>query len=472
MQRSFAMSINEKSILLDTDSYKVSMWKQYPPGSQYVYSYIESRGGLYDRLVNFGLQMFIREVLSKPITAQDIQFADKFWTAHGEPFNRAGWDYILRQHGGYLPLEIRGLDEGALVPTRNVIASIVNTDPEVPWLPTWVETPCLRSVWYMTTVATRSWHIKEIIKGFLEQSGDPESLPLRLHDFGSRGVSSNESACLGGMSHLVNFKGTDTAVSILSAYKYYDADVFSTGFSIPASEHSTITSWGRDREALAYENMVNAFSKPGSVYAVVSDSYDIFNATKIWGTQLRELVIRNQGTLVIRPDSGDPVTIIPQLLDALDGYFGSTVNSKGYKVLNNVRLIWGDGINELSIRTMLSVSVELHGYSADNLSFGVGGTLLQQVHRDTQKFAMKCSAICIDGVWSDVYKDPVTDPGKKSRKGRFSVINRDGIPVTVPYGETGGSEDLLKPRYLNGKLLNQVSFEQVRKNSEAALAAS
>lgn len=235
-----------KSIILDTDSYKVSMYLQYPPGTQYVYSYIESRGGQYDKTILFGVQAFIREVLSKPITQAEIDFADKFWTAHGEPFNCEGWQYILDKHNGYLPVEIRSLDEGTLVPVKTVLATIVNTDPMVPWITTWLETSFLRSIWYATTVATQSWSIKQVIKDALEVSGDVSSLPFKLHDFGSRGVSSYESAYIGSMAHLVNFMGTDTAIGILAAHEYYDADFTATGFSIPASEHSIATSFGKD----------------------------------------------------------------------------------------------------------------------------------------------------------------------------------------------------------------------------------
>lgn len=237
--------MKEKSIITDTDSYKVSMWLQYPQGTEYIYSYVESRGGQYDKTLLLGIQAYIREVLMKPITQEQIDFADKFWTAHGEPFNRAGWQYILDKHNGYLPIEISSIDEGVLVPVHTVLATIVNTDPMVPWLTTWIETSFLRAIWYPTTVATQSWSIKQLIKQALENSGDVSVLPFKLHDFGSRGVSSYESSYLGSMAHLVNFMGTDTAIGILAANEYYDADITATGFSIPASEHSIPTSYGR-----------------------------------------------------------------------------------------------------------------------------------------------------------------------------------------------------------------------------------
>ena len=296
---------NAKNIILNTDSYKVSMFKQYPLGTTGVYSYIESRGGRYDNTVFFGLQAFIKEYLLEPITQSDIDTADAILTAHGEPFNRVGWEYILRVHKGFLPVVIRAVPEGTVVPVKNVLATIENTDPECFWLTTWLETALLRAIWYPTTVATQSKSIKNVIKEYLEKTGDPSSIDFKLHDFGARGVSSMESAGIGGAAHLVNFMGTDNITSILYASEYYNAGI--AGFSIPAAEHSTITSWGRDNEVKAYDNMLTQFAKPGAILAVVSDSYDIFNAaSKLWGEELKQKVIDSGATVVIRPDSGDP----------------------------------------------------------------------------------------------------------------------------------------------------------------------
>ena len=214
-----------KNLILNTDSYKVSMFKQYPAGTTGVYSYIESRGGRYDRTVFFGLQAFIKEYLLWPITQADIDIADEILTAHGEPFNRAGWQYILDKHNGYLPVVIRAVPEGTVVPVKNVLATIENTDPECFWLTTWLETALLRAVWYGTTVATQSYTIKQVILDYLERTGDPGTIDFKLHDFGARGVSSMESAGIGGAAHLVNFMGTDTITGVLYAREYYNAGI-------------------------------------------------------------------------------------------------------------------------------------------------------------------------------------------------------------------------------------------------------
>jgi nicotinamide phosphoribosyltransferase len=243
------------------------------------------------------------------------------------------------------------------------------------------------------------------------------------------------------------------------------------GFSIPAAEHSTITSWGREGEVDAYRNMLKQFAKPASIVAIVSDSYDIFNAVdKLWGEELRDEVIASGATVVIRPDSGDPDIICRQLVQKLDAKFGSTVNSKGFKVLNNVRLIQGDGVNENTIRTILG-SFQAYGYSADNIAFGMGGALLQQLDRDTQRFAMKCSSAEINGKWIDVQKDPITDSGKKSKAGRVQLWTSGGefqSGVDQPKGWTDkgiGWVNALETVYRDGKLIQEISFEEVRANA-------
>lgn len=453
-----------KSIILNTDSYKISMFKQYPVGTTGVYSYIESRGGRYDRTVFFGLQAFIKEYLLDPINQNDIDFAEEILTAHGEPFNRAGWQYILDKHMGYLPVVIKAVPEGSVIPVKHVLATIENTDPECFWLTTWLETALLRAVWYPTTVATQSWTIKQVIKNFLEKTGDPSTINFKLHDFGARGVSSMESAGIGGAAHLVNFMGTDTITGVLYAREFYNAGI--SGFSIPAAEHSTITSWGRVGEVDAYRNMLNQFARPGSILAIVSDSYDIFNAANnLWGEELRQQVIDSGATVVIRPDSGDPVVVNRQLIEILGEKFGYTINDKGFKVLNNVRLIQGDGVNELTIRSILGAFMAL-GWSADNIAFGMGGALLQQIDRDTQKFAMKCSSACVDGEWIDVQKDPITDSGKKSKAGRVDLwTNGTDYVSAVSTPECADWTSALQTVFVNGTLINECTFDEVRARS-------
>ena len=455
------------NLITNTDSYKPSMWVQYPPGTEYVHSYIESRGGRWDKTVFFGMQAFLREYLSKPITNEDIIDAKCLLEAHGVPFNHDGWDYIMRKHEGMMPVKIKAVKEGTILPTKNVLATIVNTDPECYWLTTYLETALLRAIWYPTTVATNSYACKQVILKYLNETGDPSSINFKLHDFGARGVSSYESAKLGGMSHLVNFMGTDTLAGIEGAMRYYDANV--CGFSIPAMEHSTVTAWGKEHEIDAFRNMLRHYAKPGSLVACVSDSYDIYNACeRIWGAELKDEVIKSGATIIIRPDSGDPTVVVSKCLQILDAKFGHTVNDKGYRVLNNVRLIQGDGINEQSIGSIL-FQITLDGYSADNIAFGMGGALLQQIDRDTLKFAMKASAIRVNGVWRDVFKSPITDSGKVSKSGRMALMKVGDTYETATIHAEGDIPDVegdqLQTVYENGELFNQTTFEEVRERA-------
>jgi nicotinamide phosphoribosyltransferase len=385
-----------KNIILNSDSYKYSQFNQYPPKTTVVYSYIESRGGVYDATVFFGLQAFIKEYLTGPVVTMDM------------------------------------IDEAEALITA--------------------------------TVATNSYQSKKLILEYLEKTGDPTSIDFKLHDFGARGVSSLESAGIGGAAHLVNFMGTDTVEALLFARRYYGADV--AGYSIPAMEHSTVTSWGRENEVASYRNMVKQNAKPGGIVAAVSDSYDIFKACELWGTELKQDVLDSGATLVVRPDSGDPADVVAKCLRILDKYFGHTVNAKGFKVLNNVRVLQGDGINHQTIRSIL-YTITLAGYSADNVAFGQGGALLQMVNRDDQKFAMKCSAAFVNGEWVDVFKDPITDKGKRSNKGKLKLVKDIDQYITVDSHDKMFYVlyDELEVVFENGVLIRDMTFDEIRANA-------
>lgn len=456
---------NITSIILNTDGYKCSQAVQYPPNTTSIFSYVESRGGEYDYTMVIGLQMYLKEYLSNPITQTDIEEADLIMSGIGAPFNREGWQYILDNYNGYMPVKIKAVPEGMVVPTKNVLMTIENTDPKCFWLTSYLETALLRAIWYPTTVATVSKNIKNIILGYLEKTGTPEAIDFKLNDFGARGVSSFESAGIGGLAHLVNFMGSDNITASLYAMEYYNSES-PVGFTIPATEHSTMTAWGKAGEVDAYRNMLQQFGKEGAMLAVVSDSYDIFNACEnIWGGELRQEVIDSGATVIIRPDSGDPVDVMEQVMTILMKKFGYTTNSKGYKVLNNVRVIQGDGVNAKTIEDMLW-SFEDYDWSTDNIAFGMGGALLQASDRDTQKFAMKASSTIINGRERDVFKDPITDKGKASKKGRLTLVKDDFENFrTVRESEVGDQTEILQEVFNNGKIIKEYTFEEVRANS-------
>jgi nicotinamide phosphoribosyltransferase len=468
------MDLN-KNLLLNSDSYKYSQFNQYPPQTEGVFSYIESRGGHHDETLFFGLQMFLKDYLMKPIRMEDIDIAEAIIRAHGEPFYRGGWEYIVKKHGGHLPVRIKAVPEGMVIPVKNVLLTIENTDPNCYWLTSFLETALLRAVWYPTTVASNSYNSKKLILNYLIRNGDPNLIDFKMQDFGFRGVSSYESAGIGGLAHLVNFKGTDTVAALLYGKEFYHEDI--AGFSIPASEHSVACSYNAistveiidEKNELSYIRRMLEFLYTHQMVSIVGDAYDIYNFINLMGSIKDEIIEKTKDNkfVILRPDSGNPVEVSLKCAQLLDNHFRSTLNSKGYKVLNHVRLIQGDGVNYETIDRVLHV-LEANGYSSDNIAFGQGGGLLQHVNRDDFKFAMKCSSVNVNGTWRDVYKDPVTDPGKTSKKGRLQLIkNEQGEYQTVL--ERPWNKDELVTIYENGQLLVDYTLEQVRINASQCL---
>ena len=465
-----------RNLVLETDSYKFTHWKQYPPGTEFVYSYLESRGGMFGQVVFFGLQYYLQRYLSGVVvTEEDVSEARRFVDQHLGPgmFNYEGWMQIVRRHGGKLPVMIKAVPEGSVVDVSNVLMTIENTDPACYWLPNYLETLLLK-VWYPITVGTLSRAIRRVILSALERSGDPSLINFKLHDFGYRGVSSEETAGIGAAAHLINFKGTDTVAGIRVLQQYYGSQAME-GFSVPAAEHSTITSWGRENEAQAYRNMLTQF--PSGIVAVVSDSYNVYNAAeKLWGELLRDQVLAREGTLVVRPDSGNPRETVLKVLHILGDKFGYEMNAKGYRVLNpKVRVIQGDGVNFWTIQDML-MAINRAGWSADNISFGMGGALLQQLNRDTQKFAFKTSNVTVNGKDREVFKDPVEGHEKVSKRGRLALHFSNGAWSThrLEQGEMD-SEDRLEPVFRDGEVLKTQTVEQIRNRAatqEAVILAT
>jgi nicotinamide phosphoribosyltransferase len=460
--------------IIDTDSYKTGMFLQYPPNTRKVFQYFESRGcdRGYESTVFFGAQYILKKYFSTPITMEEVEEANEVITAHGEPFNHEGWKLLVTRHGGKLPLRIRAVPEGTVVPLHNVLMTVENTDPDFGWLPTWFETALVR-MWYPITVATQSYYLRQLIYKYLQEtSDDPDAeIAFKLHDFGSRGVSSQETAMIGGAAHLTSFMGTDTMAALLLHRKYYHEPM--AGFSIPAAEHSTITSWGREHEVDAFRNMLKQFAKPGSLVAVVSDSWDIYHAAeKLWGETLKQEVIDSGATVVIRPDSGVPHIVDLQVAQILADKFGYTVNSKGYKVLNNVRIIQGDGVDYKSIPQILE-TLKVHGFSATNIAFGSGGGLLQKLNRDTMQFAFKCSAIWVGDEVREVYKEPITSKAKNSKRGILDLVHDENGYRTVkrPIGWSDRIVSELVTYFEDGEVLVDFSLKEIRDRINKSLAA-
>lgn len=458
------------NFILRTDSYKLTHWDMYPTGTTNVYSYLEARkGGVYDKTKWFGLQYLLKEYLEGQVfDEKDIEEAEDVANQHfgrkGQ-FNRAMWEHILRTYGGRLPLRITAAPEGSVIPVSNVLLTVENTDDKCASLTNAVESLLLK-VWYPTTVATVSLHVREMFERYYKEHCDDGERPdFLLHDFGYRGVSSEESAAVGGMAHLLSSMGTDTLPAMMAAQKYYGARLDNLAFSVAASEHSIMTSEGVRGEIDRARRIIA--NHPNQIVSLVADSYDYYEFVKAMCKE-QDLVDRCKVRLVIRPDSTTEKHKTPEDLVAWTlNYLANNLrnvsyNSKGRTVLPYGTL-WGDGIEPTGIEKIVRRAVD-DGFSPSNLVFGMGGGLLQKVNRDTIRFAFKCSAQKRDGEWIDIQKKPL-DASKASKAGRLRLIRPfivEGDYLTVQEGKGGESPNILQPVFENGVILKQYTWDEVR----------
>lgn len=392
-----------------------------------------------NRVVFYGIRYLIENYIAKKWTMQDVEKAELFYSTHNAgftpfPFPKDLFVKIVEEHDGYFPVKIEALPEGTAhhvhVPEYQIIA-----EGEMSRLVTYLET-LLTMIWYPITVATLSRRARDLIQAAYDKSVDPDgfwSLESRLHDFGFRGCTSVEQSVLGGTAHLLNFTGSDT----LSAAYYAQFELNGgnpVANSIPASEHSVMTAYKTEKEAL--ESMIQHFGQ--GVYACVMDSYDYQKALDTILPSVASFKLEKGGFLVLRPDSGDICESVLQGLRAAEKVFGVDVNQKGYKIIRGCGVIQGDGVSHKTLGQVLDAVLGA-GYSAQNCAFGMGGGLLQKLNRDTMSFATKLSHIVyMDGTKRDVMKHPKMDSNKISLPGVLDVVrNADGIPLVYPRGEDG-----------------------------------
>lgn len=470
--------MKRNNFILLADAYKYSHHKLYLPGTTKVYSYMESRGGKFDNTVFYGLQYFIKEYLNDiTFTQEDLDEAITYLPkifGRDDVFDASKFQYILDKYDGKLPVTIKAVPEGTAVETSNVLMTIENNDPNCYWLPNFLET-LLMQVWYPSTVATISREVKKTVTQYFEETATPGAeagIDFVLNDFGFRGVSSVESAGLGGSAHLINFNGSDTLMAGVFAQNYYNTvEVY--GSSVPATEHSICTLLGKEGELDIFKHVLNTF--PSGILACVSDSYDIFKACEeYWGENLKTQILERDGILVIRPDSGDPVRTLLALFEILFDKFGFVTNEKGYKVLPpQVRILQGDGVNYDAIKEMFQALKDTQ-ISAENLVLGMGGALLQNLDRDTQKYAIKCSYAVVDGKEVIVQKSPIemdengkiTESFKKSKGGRLKLVNAGNGYETVLEHDRPELKDELITVFENGQLVKEWTFEDVKENAK------
>lgn len=426
------------------DSYKATHFEMYPDALKMV-AYGEFRlpyrdlKGVEGRFVSFGMRYLVETYLSTPWTNADVDRAKEFYSTHRVgftpfPFPEDLFRKFVRENRGYFPVKIQALRDGTVAHIHVPVYQITAVG-EYSRLVTFLET-VLTHVWYPSTVATLSRKCREILKRAFEKSVEPENIAFldsRLHDFGFRGCTCLEQAVIGGSAHLLSFDGTDTMpASYYAQYHLNGGRPVAT--SIPASEHSVMTSFARERDAFAH--MIETYGD--GVYSCVMDSYDYERTLNQIVPSLKQEKIAKKGFMVFRPDSGDPVESVLMGLRAADSTFGSKVNKLGFKVPVDVGVIQGDGISVTELDRIITKVLEA-GFSAQSVAFGMGSGLLQKLNRDTMSFATKLSFIEYkDGTKRDVMKKPKTDTDKISLPGILKVVrDKNGIPTVYPEDYAG-----------------------------------
>ena len=479
------------NLILCTDAYKFSHHRFYGVEMTKMISYMESRGGKFSETLFYGLQIVLKQYLEGiAITKEEVDEAyELLGTKLGvfgreDVFDRSKFDYIVDKYDGKLPVSIKAVPEGTVVGTKNVLFTIESLDENCAWLTNFLESILLQ-VWYPITVATLSREVRKIVrKSFEDCTTYNEGLidflvDFVLNDFGFRGVSSVQSAKIGGSAHLVNFRGSDTIVASKLIRDVYNTDTI-YGLSIPATEHSIMTLKGEEGELELMKRVLTLF--PTGIVACVSDSFNIFKAcSEKWGTELKDLILSRPAEpgnqLVIRPDSGHVLMTLKEIFNILFDKFGYTTNEKGYKVLPpQVRVIQGDGVNLESIKEIYAM-LKAEKISPENLALGMGGKLLQaDINRDTNNFATKACFAILDGEEKNVVKSPtemdengnITKSFKKSKQGRLKLVkNDDGTYRTVTSidADFNDVKDELVEVFRMGDILVDYNFEDIRERA-------
>lgn len=489
-----------------TDAYKFDHRRQYPQGTEGVYSNITARGSRIpgiDKVVFFGLQAFIQSYVEKfnenffnrPEGEVAEEYAELVNGILGP--NGVGTDHVRALHKlGYLPLEFKALPEGTRVPLRLPMVTVENTLPDFFWLVNYVETVMSSELWLPSTSATTAYHLRELLDAWAAKtSSAPDFVDFQGHDFSARGMQNSESAMASGAGHLLSFRGSDTVAAIPWIDYYYAGDNGFIGGSVTATEHSVMCAGGDLNEQDTFEYLMETY--PTGILAVVSDTWDLWSVLTKLLPNIKDKVLARDGKLVIRPDSGDPVDILcgqntqngiysgagfsgengeiydinivePShygVIELLWKVFGGTINEKGYKELDpHIGAIYGDAIT-YDRADEISKRLELKGFASTNVVFGVGSFTYTYVTRDTFGFAMKATWAKVNGEARNLFKDPVTDSGlKRSATGRLSVVEQDGeLALIQKASQEDEDRSLLELVWRDGAFYRYQSFDEVRK---------
>lgn len=483
------MKINPLMLI---DFYKADHRRQYPDGTEMVYSNFtprKSRQEENDKLVFFGLQYFVKEYLIK-------QWQEGFFNVPKEKVvadykrrmdNALGKDSIPVEHIaelhdlGYLPLIVKGLPEGTIVSQKIPVVTVYNTNPKFFWLTNYLESLMSAILWKPSTSATTAFQYRKIFEQYARNTVSDTNIDFvywQGHDFSFRGMSGIEDACMSAAGHLLSFYGTDTVPAIDFHEIYYNAnsDKELIGGSVPATEHSVMCMGTKDNEIGTFERLVSELY-PKGIVSIVSDTWDFWQVITDYLPKLKSKILARDGKVVIRPDSGDPVKIIIGDKDASVGspeykgaiecmweVFGGTTTDKGYKLLDShIGLIYGDSITLQRQKAILE-GLKEKGFASFNVVLGIGSYTYEYVTRDTFGFAMKATYGEVNKEARNIFKDPKTDNGtKKSAKGLLQVTEtEDGLKLKDECSWDEEKKGLLQVVYENGKLINEQSLSQIR----------
>jgi nicotinamide phosphoribosyltransferase len=523
-----------------TDFYKVDHRRQYPDNTTLIYSNLTARGSRVtgiDKIVNFGAQFFIKRFLieafnesffSQPKEKVVAEYKRRMDTSLGA--DTVPMDHVIALHDlGYLPLEIKTLPEGDLVPLQVPFLTVVNTHPDFFWLTNFIETLLSCTIWGMVTSATVAFEYRKNFEHWAKVTGAPKGMiPWLGHSFAFRGMFGLEAAAMSDAGHLLSFQGTDTipGIDLLESYYNANSNWQMVGGSVPATEHSVGSSvatsyadsdsieeefnevtgqWefvqfakdvrpskNRNRqvtqseklffgELLAYKRLITKVY-PKGIVSIVSDTFDFWAVvTKIIPSLKKEILSRD-GKVVIRPDSGDPVKIIVGDPEELDGTpankgliqclwdtFGGTTTPEGYKMLDShIGAIYGDSITIARQKAILE-GLAAKGFASSNVVLGIGSYTYQYTTRDTFGMAIKSTYAEINGNPTPIFKQPKTDSGKNSHKGLMCVTGTSGkykVEQDVSWEREKSPDNQLKTVFLDGKMVSEVSLKQLRERIE------
>jgi nicotinamide phosphoribosyltransferase len=478
------------------DGYKLDHRRQYPEGTEYVYSNWTPRSSRIEginEVVFFGLQYFLEKYLIEEFHLffiSDVEDVVSRYTSRVNGYlgpNEIGDQHIRDLHAlGHLPLRFKALPEGTSVPLRVPMLTVENTDPRFGWLVNYLETLMSCVLWMPMTTATIAKRFRGLLEDYAAKTGSPvEFVDWQGHDFSFRGMAGLEAAVLSGMGHLTQFTGTDTIPAIDAVEEFYLPNDINhlIGGSVAATEHSVMCAGGEDDEQATYERLINLY--PAGLLSVVSDTWDLWKVLTETVPNLKEKILARDGKLVIRPDSGDPADILCGTFQNVDDRemlaetpaekgvvqllwdtFGGTITETGHKLLDShIGVIYGDAINYERAQNILE-RLERQGFASANVVFGCGSFGYQYQTRDTFGFAMKATNVVINGEEKPIFKKPVTDSGSKnSLRGRIGVYTHlDGTLFAVDGGKRpkNGQASLLQTVWEDGKFVRTQGFDEIR----------